>query len=71
MAEEMITYKPNKVSDVALEMDQYLKAEASDKRAEVISEALDCCARAAEIFDNLQDVQASEAITVLIEKLAG
>jgi hypothetical protein len=67
----MIPYKLNNTSDVAQLMDRYLRIEASDTRANDLSEALDCIGRAAEIFDGLQDVQASEAITVLIEKLAG
>jgi len=54
-------------------MDRALKAEAADKdtNAGNISEGLTCLTRAADILEGLQERQASEAITVIIEKLAG
>jgi len=70
----VIPFRTNDVADeLAILMDRALKAEAADKdtNAGNISEGLTCLTRAADILEGLQERQASEAITVIIEKLAG
>jgi len=59
--------------DLASLMDKQLRSEAADNstKAKLIEGALEDLSKAAEIFDSLQDKQASEAITVLLEKMAG
>jgi hypothetical protein len=70
----MTQYKTKQASDdLACLMDRYMRTDAAEEetKAGYISEAISCISRAAEIFDGLNDVQASEAITVLLEKMAG
>jgi flagellin-specific chaperone FliS len=70
----MVHYKTKQSSeDLASLMDRYLRSEAAEEETKAgnISDAIDYISRAGEIFDGLNDVQASEAITVLLEKMAG
>lgn len=70
----MIPYRTNNTADeLAILMDRALKTEAAEKETNAgnINEGLVCLTRAADILEGLQDREASEAITVIIEKLAG
>lgn len=69
----MTVFYKQGTDDLAILMQKYLMSEDVEKEtnSEKISEAIDYMMKAAEIFDSLQDKQASEAITVILEKMAG
>ena len=69
----MTVFYKQGTDDLAILMQKYLMSEDVEKEtnSEKISEAVDYMMKAAEIFDSLQDKQASEAITVILEKMAG
>lgn len=69
----MTVFYKQGTDDLAILMQQYLMSENVEKQtnSEKISEAVDCLMKAAEIFESLQDRQASEAVTVILEKMAG
>lgn len=70
----MIPYRTNSTADeLAVLMDRALRSKAAgnDTNADNINQSLICLARAADILEGLQEHKASEAITVIIEKLAG
>lgn len=69
----MITYKSNKMSDelaLLMEASLSLKKEASIK-GEELTEAIDSLQKAAEIYEEVGNFKKAEAITVVIEKMAG
>jgi hypothetical protein len=69
----MTVFYKQGTDDLAILMQKYLMSEDVEKEtnSEKISEAVDYMMKAAEIFESLQDKQASEAITVILEKMAG
>lgn len=70
----MTPYKGIKTSDeLAYLMHQQMSSEAENQAtgSVKVSEAVDCMVKAAEILESLNDHQASEAITVILEKMAG
>lgn len=69
----MTVFYKQGTDDLAILMQKYLMSEDVEKEtnSEKISEAIDYMMKTAEIFESLQDKQASEAITVILEKMAG
>lgn len=69
----MTVFYKQGTDDLAILMQKHLMSDKIEKQtnSEKISEAIDCMMKAAEIFESLQDKQASEAITVILEKMAG
>lgn len=69
----MTVFYKQGTDDLAILMQKYLMSEDVEKEtnSEKISEAVDYMMKTAEIFESLQDKQASEAITVILEKMAG
>ena len=57
-------------NELATMMNHYLQGEPSDKRADLIEEGLSCIAQAAQLLDSVSESRASEALTVIIEKVA-
>lgn len=67
----MITYKSNKMSDELADlMEKSLNKEASIK-SENLSSAIDGLQRAAELFEEIHNFKKAEAITIVLEKMAG
>lgn len=70
----MTPYKGIKTSDeLAFLMHKSMEADAANQAtgADKVSEAIDCMVKAAEILEGLQDRYSAEAITLILEKMAG
>jgi flagellin-specific chaperone FliS len=67
-----IFYKnTNSSEELAFEMNKTLKLAENNIECTKMQESIDCLNKAAEILEHLQNKKASEAITVILEKLAG
>ena len=60
-------------NELALLMDKALRADEMETvtGASSIEEGLECLSKAASILEHLHEKEAAEAVTVLIEKMAG
>lgn len=70
----MITYKNKTAADeLAILMQKEISSNTAEENTNTvkISEAISCLNQAADIFESLQDKQASEVITSILEKMAG
>jgi hypothetical protein len=70
----MITYKNKTAADeLAILMQKEISSNTAEENTNTvkISEAINYLNQAADIFESLQDKQASEVITSILEKMAG
>jgi flagellin-specific chaperone FliS len=69
-----VPYKnKNDADELAYLMDKALRADEAEVAigSNNITEGIDCLSKAANILEHLNEKQAAEAITVLIEKMVG